>query len=132
MITQSCHLLAEYYGCTAETLNDVRVMEDILRAGAAAAGATVVGSVFHQFSPHGVTGVVVVQESHLSAHTWPEAGYVAVDIFTCGGLDPTPAHELMERAFSAERSQLLYVTRGRGDGPPVCSRTRAEALEHLP
>ena len=78
------HLLLELKDCDKEVLNDVSFLRDVLPEAASEAGATVLGESFHQFNPHGVSGVVIIAESHLFIHTWPELGYAAVDIFTCG------------------------------------------------
>ena len=99
----SKHLLVDLYGCPADLLNDVAALEKVMIEAAQRAGATVINSMFHHFSPFGVSGVVVIQESHLTIHTWPEQGFAAVDLFTCGtqtkpaaGFDPlktrTPSH----------------------------------------
>lgn len=77
------HILAEFYECNADKLNDVAFLEKTFNDAANLAEATIVKSVFHPFSPVGVTGVVVIMESHISIHTWPEFGYAAVDFFTC-------------------------------------------------
>ena len=83
------HILCEAYGCDKEILNDVRHVEKIMVAAALAAGAEVREVAFHHFSPQGVSGVVVISESHLAIHTWPEFGYAAIDVFTCGDtVDP--------------------------------------------
>ena len=78
------HLLLEMNECNATLLDDVELVKRALLDAAAEAGATVVGEVFHKFSPVGVTGIVCIAESHISIHTWPEHAYAAVDIFTCG------------------------------------------------
>ena len=78
------HLLVELHGCHPETLKKVDAVRDILTSAAKAAKATIVDVAFHEFSPYGVSGVVVIAESHISIHTWPEHGYAAVDVFTCG------------------------------------------------
>lgn len=78
------HLLVEFTDCDREALNDLKRMEKILVEAAQKAGATIVDSVFHLYNPHGVSGVIVIAESHMSIHTWPEYGYAAVDFFTCG------------------------------------------------
>ncbi len=76
-------------------------------------GATVVGKIFHQFSPQGVTGVVAIAESHLCIHTWPEFSYAAVDIFTCGeNFDPTEAARLIIEGLESSDAQLTEVPRG--------------------
>ena len=78
------HILVEFFGCSPEILNNVSVIESSMLVAAQEAGATVINSTFHHFSPFGVSGVVVIQESHLAIHTWPEYRYAAVDLFTCG------------------------------------------------
>jgi len=78
------HLLLELKDCNHGHLNDVEFLRDSLKAAAREAGATIVSESFYQFSPHGVSGMVIIAESHLSIHTWPEYNYAAVDIFTCG------------------------------------------------
>jgi len=77
------------------------------------AGVTVLHSAFHKFNPHGVSGVVVIAESHISIHTWPEAGYAAADIFTCGDRAmPERAAEYLPEAFDAGHVELTKLTRG--------------------
>ena len=78
------HVLAEFYGCSPEILNDIVKIEKLMVDAALEAGAEVKEVIFHQFSPQGVSGVVVISESHLAIHTWPEFGYAAIDVFTCG------------------------------------------------
>jgi len=78
------HLLLDLNDCDKEVLNDLSFLRNTLVAAAIDCGATVLGESFHPFQPQGVSGVVVIAESHLSIHTWPEYGYAAVDIFTCG------------------------------------------------
>jgi S-adenosylmethionine decarboxylase proenzyme len=83
-----------------------------MKRAALAAQTTLVQSVFHRFSPQGVSGVVVVEESHLSIHTWPEYGYAAVDFFTCGEGLPESAHAVLREGLGAERSEVMKVERG--------------------
>lgn len=113
MDTLSSHLLGEYRGCDRALLNDPTRLERLLRDAAEAAGATVVGVLFHRYSPHGVSGVVLVAESHMSIHTWPEAGYAAVDYFTCGDCTPRASHPVMMDGLGAESGELMVVQRGR-------------------
>ncbi len=77
------HTLLEFHGCDAEVLSRVRTIRERLLAAVTAANGTIVKPVFHEFSPWGVSGVVVIAESHVTIHTWPEHGYAAVDIFSC-------------------------------------------------
>lgn len=94
------HLLVEFTDCDRKKLNDLKQMEAILIESARKAGATIVDSVFHLYNPHGVSGVVVIAESHMSIHTWPEYGYAAVDFFTCGErVDPWLACRYMKDAL---------------------------------
>lgn len=110
------HLLVEYYGCDPDVLDDEARIRTLMRDAARAAGATEVAVVFHRFSPQGVSGVVVVEESHLSIHTWPEYGYAAVDFYTCGECDPKRAHDLLKRGLQADEAEVMEVERGL-DGP---------------
>ena len=81
-------MTVEFYDCSAEILADVRRMEDIFLEAAKVSGAHVVNSNFHSFAPQGVSGVLVISESHFAVHAWPEHDYAAVDLFTCGaGVD---------------------------------------------
>lgn len=114
MDTRGRHLLVEYGGCDGAILDDQRTVEVLMRAAAEAAGATIVTSTFHQFAPQGVSGVVVVQESHLSIHTWPELGYAAVDFYTCGDCEPEAAHRFLKEALGASEYELIRVERGIG------------------
>ncbi|OGT68970.1 MAG: S-adenosylmethionine decarboxylase proenzyme [Gammaproteobacteria bacterium RIFCSPHIGHO2_12_FULL_45_9] len=112
MNTRGRHFLLEYWGCHAGTLDQLDVVEASMKKAALAAGATIVQSTFHRFAPQGVSGVVVVQESHLSIHTWPEYGYAAVDCFTCGDTAQEEAHAVLRAALQASRAEILIVNRG--------------------
>jgi S-adenosylmethionine decarboxylase len=106
------HLLADLWG--ASRLNDPAYIDAALREAAEAAGATILHSHFHHFSPNGgVSGVVVLAESHISIHTWPERDFAAVDIFMCGACDPYRAMPVLERAFAPARVDLNEQRRGR-------------------
>ena len=107
------HLLVEYYDCDVETLKNTLLIEKYMIEAAEAAKATIVKSVFHTFNPWGVSGVIVIEESHLTIHTWPEYKYAAVDLFTCGDmLDPLAAFTLLEMKLKVERFDLKKVFRG--------------------
>ena len=107
------HILVEFHGCSAEILNDVPHIETSMNAAAKEAGATIISSVFHHFSPFGVSGVVVIQESHLAIHTWPEYRYAAVDLFTCGdSVSPWVSYEFLKKAFQAEHGSAIEINRG--------------------
>jgi S-adenosylmethionine decarboxylase proenzyme len=112
MRTTSRHVIAELYQCDDDILENLATIRREMVAAARAIRATVVGEVFHHFSPCGVSGVVVIAESHLSVHTWPESCYAAIDIFTCGELDPIPGVEFLAEAFRARRYRVQEILRG--------------------
>ena len=107
------HLLLELKDCDREVLNDLSFLKGILLTAAREAGATVLGESFHQFKPQGVSGVVIIAESHLFIHTWPECGYAAVDIFTCGDtVQPEKAAQRVIRELDAKSHSILEIQRG--------------------
>lgn len=107
------HILAEFFGCTANILNNVTLIEEQMKNAAIECGATIVESCFHMFNPHGVSGVVIIAESHLTIHTWPELGYAAVDLFTCGeSCDPRVAYEYLKKAFNSHEGSFTELKRG--------------------
>lgn len=107
------HILCEAFGCDAERLNDRQWVEDTMVQAALEAGAEVREVAFHQFSPQGVSGVVVISESHLAIHTWPEIGYAAIDVFTCGNtVDPWQACNYLIKHFKAQNATTTEVKRG--------------------
>mgnify|MGYP000456923456 FL=1 len=82
-------ILVEFYDCDSSSINDVEFIEEAMLNATKEANATIISHNFHKFSPYGVSGVVVIAESHVAIHTWPEYNYAAVDIFTCGDtIDP--------------------------------------------
>lgn len=118
MRTLGHQLMVEYHDCAPEMLNDVEHVRRSMIGAAQATGATVVGELFHHFSPHGVSGVVVIAESHLAIHTWPEYGYAAVDLFTCGDdIDPYRGFAVLKEALGAARSEVEEIFRGRFETP---------------
>jgi S-adenosylmethionine decarboxylase len=107
------HVLAELYGCEPGMLDNVERVRDMMVAAALAAGAEVREVAFHKFSPQGVSGVVVISESHLAVHTWPELGYAAVDVFTCGDrVDPWDACNHIVEGFKADHYTASEIKRG--------------------
>lgn len=107
------HILMEFNECTAEVLNDLAFLEDAMNKAAEVSKATIIKSVFHQFSPQGVTGVVVVAESHLAIHTWPEHGYAAVDFFTCNSeMDYMKAYDFLKEQLNSKDHSYKSITRG--------------------
>ncbi|MEW6325465.1 MAG: adenosylmethionine decarboxylase [Nitrospirota bacterium] len=107
------HLLVELRNCNSKLLNDLKKVEEILVAAAKEAHATVIESRFHKFSPFGISGVVVIAESHLTIHTWPEYGYAAIDVFTCGDvLRPEVAANYLIDKFQSKSPSIVEVKRG--------------------
>jgi S-adenosylmethionine decarboxylase len=107
------HLVVEYSDCDKRKLDDARFLEDAMNEAVRKSGATIVRSVFHRYNPQGVSGVVVIAESHISIHTWPEYGYAAVDFFTCGeSVDPYKAHDHMQKMLTAGKASVQELKRG--------------------
>lgn len=107
------HLLLELHDCAPACLDSPPEVESIITAAAREAGATVVTATFHHFSPHGVSGVLVIAESHIAAHTWPEYRYAAIDAFTCGDASLLErVEQLLVAGFQAQSHQRTIVQRG--------------------
>ena len=106
------HILVEFMNCEPHIMNDVAAIERDMVGAAQKAGATVINSTFHHFSPYGVSGVVVIQESHLAIHTWPEYGYAAVDLFTCGEMDAWISFDFLKECFGAKSYSAIEMKRG--------------------
>ncbi len=113
-------MLLDLRGCNRQKLDDLPYLRSTMIHAAEETGATIIDDVFHQFSPQGVTGVVAIAESHLCIHTWPEYGYAAVDIFTCGdGFSPVAAAQLIIERLECEDPELKEVIRGVDIQAPV-------------
>lgn len=106
------HILVEFMNCDPHIMNDVATIERDMVDAARKAGATVINSTFHHFSPWGVSGVVVIQESHLAIHTWPEYGYAAVDLFTCGEMDAWISFDHLKECFGSKSYSAIEMKRG--------------------
>ena len=107
------HLLIELYGCIEEALRHEGQVGDAMRKAAINSKATVVAQSFHEFKPFGVSGAVIIQESHYTIHTWPEHRYAAVDLFYCGGsVQVHRAVEVLQQEFQPERIRFLVIRRG--------------------
>ena len=107
------HYIIEMYGCDSVVLRDTAKIEQSLLKAAEISGATIINSNFHEFSPYGVSGVVVIAESHLSIHTWPEYGYAAFDFFTCNrSMEMEPAFEMLRKVFRPEHMETHCLRRG--------------------
>ncbi len=107
------HLLLELGKCDEAILDDIDYIQDAMINAADEAGANIIGKSFHKFDPRGVTGIVAISESHLCIHTWPEHGYAAADIFTCGsGFNPEKAAELIIERLRCFSPMIKRLTRG--------------------
>jgi S-adenosylmethionine decarboxylase len=127
------HHILELECCSAERLADPEVVSAAMRRAIERAGLTLLDQTVHAFAPHGVTGVALLAESHLAVHTWPEHGYAAVDLFSCGDCARGEAacRELAE-ALGPARSTLRVI--GRGPAPnaewATASAAHAQSSEH--
>ena len=109
------HLLLEYHNCDPAILNSLEKIRAVIIEAALASGATILHHSFHQFSPQGISGVVVIAESHIAIHTWPEHRFAAVDIFSCGtSVEPLAAHRSIEKGLKSARSTVEEINRGVG------------------
>lgn len=116
------HLLLELKKCNAEHLNDLDYIKDTMIEAAEAVGAEIIGESFHRFEPQGVTGVLAISESHLSIHTWPELGYAAGDVFTCGeSFDPQSVAQLIIDRMECKDPVIQIIQRGVEALEPVTS-----------
>lgn len=107
------HILAEFWGCNPDRLDDCAHIEQTMLDAARRAEATIITHSFHQFAPQGVSGAVIIAESHLSIHTWPELGYAAVDLFTCGKeLAGEAALTTLRDGLAADTVSVLRIPRG--------------------
>lgn len=112
-IAPGLHLLIDLWECS--NLQDLALIESTMRKAAHACGATVLDVILHSFGENaGITGVAILAESHISIHTWPETGYIAIDVFMCGACDPRNAIPIFETAFTARKSKITAHHRGDG------------------
>lgn len=107
------HILVEAYDCDRERLDNLSGLQAAMQTAAEVAGATVVDVAFRKFEPYGISGVVVISESHLTIHTWPEHGYAAIDLFTCGcRAEPWKAFDFLSGFLKASKVTTMEVQRG--------------------
>jgi S-adenosylmethionine decarboxylase len=105
--------LVELRECNSKILSDLKKVQDVLVTAAKVADATIVEAAFHEFNPFGISGMVIIVESHLSIHTWPEYDYAAVDIFTCGDiLKPDKAVAYLIEKFQSKNPSVVELKRG--------------------
>jgi S-adenosylmethionine decarboxylase len=107
------HMLLELFDCDPDAINSLDIVKTAMVEAAKRAQATIVDVVFHEFNPFGISGVVVIAESHLAIHTWPEYRYAAVDVFSCGEtLQPQVAVEHLVEQLGAARTSVVELQRG--------------------
>ena len=116
-------VVLDLYECDTRHLDDIEWVKKTLVNAARVAGATIVETVFHKFAPWGISGVVVIAESHLAIHIWPENRYAAIDLFTCGeNVQIDAACAFLTRAFRSRRPVRRRFTRGDHAGAPSRAR----------
>jgi len=107
------HLLVELRDCNPDILKNLNMVKDAMVSAAKEAKATIIDVSFHEFNPFGISGMVVIAESHLSIHTWPEYNYAAVDIFTCGDIiKPEVAAQYLIQKFESKTPSIVEMKRG--------------------
>ncbi|MFD2169417.1 adenosylmethionine decarboxylase [Tumebacillus lipolyticus] len=115
MDTMGRHVIAELWECDQQILNSQADVEKVMVNAALESGAEVREVVFHKFSPQGVSGVVVISESHLTIHSFPEHGYASIDVYTCGDrIDPQVATDYITKRLRAGRVETIFIPRGVG------------------
>jgi S-adenosylmethionine decarboxylase len=110
------HILCELHDCDETILDNADVIEEIMLSAAEKCGSTILKQSFHKFSPQGVSGILLIQESHLSIHTWPEFGYAAVDMFTCSPITEGNVKEIadfLKVSLGSKRFSVFLVKRGK-------------------
>lgn len=113
MRTLGRHLLVEFYGCNRKILNDPERIEKIVIDSAEFAGAKVIKTMVHHFSPFGVSGIAIIAESHVSIHTWPEYNFASIDIYTCGTvIDPWKSYEYLVAKLKPRNVTAVEMKRG--------------------
>lgn len=107
------HYIIELYECNKDILNNLDAIQGTLLSAAEISGATIIDSRFHRFAPQGVSGVILIAESHISIHTWPELGYAALDLYTCNpGMDIDGAMRMLTETFESSDFVVEYMPRG--------------------
>ncbi|HWO98293.1 MAG TPA: adenosylmethionine decarboxylase [Bacillus sp. (in: firmicutes)] len=126
METMGRHVISELWGCDFDKLNDIEYIEKTFVDAALKTGAEIREVAFHKFAPQGVSGVVIISESHLTIHSFPEHGYASIDVYTCGDLDPTIAADYIAEALGAQTRETIEVPRGMG--PVQVKQAQVKAL----
>jgi S-adenosylmethionine decarboxylase len=112
------HYLIELYDCDPQKIQNADFLEETLQTAVKKSESTEIGRIFHRFSPHGVSGVILISESHFSLHTWPEYGYVAIDLFTCSAQTKIDAaYAYLVTQLDSQRHNITEIKRGLGFPP---------------
>ncbi|MHA1673755.1 MAG: adenosylmethionine decarboxylase [Promethearchaeota archaeon] len=112
------HYLLEFYECDSDILKNAEFLENIMQKAVQKSGAVEIGRAFHRFSPQGVSGVILISESHFSIHTWPEYGYAALDLFTCSkDTKISDAYHFLATELQSQRHNITEIRRGIGLRP---------------
>ncbi|AST92820.1 adenosylmethionine decarboxylase [Sutcliffiella cohnii] len=114
METIGRHVISELWGCDFNKLNDMDYVEKTFVDAALKSGAEIREVAFHKFAPQGISGVVIISESHLTIHSFPEHGYASIDVYTCGDLDPNIAANYIADALDAKTRETIELPRGMG------------------
>lgn len=126
METMGRHVISELWGCDFEKLNNMDYIEQTFVSAALHSGAEIREVAFHKFAPQGVSGVVIISESHLTIHSFPEHGYASIDVYTCGDLNPNIAADYIAEALGAQTRENIEIPRGMG--PVHVKQAQAKAL----
>lgn len=130
METLGRHVIAELWGCNPNLLDNLEMTEKVMVDAALEAGADIREVTFHKFNPQGISGVVVISESHLTIHTFPEHGYASVDVYTCGEtIDPNVAAHAIAEYLQADTVDSIEIPRGRG--PLQVPQPKLEVLSEV-
>ncbi|WP_253291238.1 adenosylmethionine decarboxylase [Virgibacillus proomii] len=115
MDTMGRHVIAELWQCNVNKLNNIDILEQVFVEAALKSGAEIREVTFHKFAPIGISGVVIISESHLTVHSFPEHGYASIDVYTCGSMiDPHIAVQYIITALEANHVEKLEIPRGVG------------------
>ena len=105
------HVIADFFECDSSVINNIESVEKILTESVIISGATLIKPFFHRFSPQGISGIIVVAESHFSIHTWPEHSAAAVDIFSCGDFNHIAALKLIKEKIKSANNSVVQIAR---------------------
>jgi S-adenosylmethionine decarboxylase len=106
------HIIIDAFECDSSLLNNMTHLEQLLTKAAQDAGMEILYSYFYQFTPQGITGMLILSTSHISIHTWPEEGYASLDFYTCGEHDPMGQVEFLLKGLFSKRAMIYPIARG--------------------